>query len=159
MSQHPNAQLIETFYKAFQRHDAEGMAACYHADIQFSDPVFRDLRGPRAGAMWHMLCERGKTLTLEYSDVWADDKTGRAHWDARYDFTATGRKVFNQINARFEFADGKIIRHTDTFDLWKWAGMALGFKGTLLGWLPPVKNTIRKMAMKGLAEYERGRTA
>jgi len=27
------------------------MIACYADDIWFSDPVFRDLRGPRAGAM------------------------------------------------------------------------------------------------------------
>lgn len=153
--QHPNAQLIEKFYTAFQKRDAETMASCYHADVQFSDPVFADLRGPRAGAMWKMLCERGTTLQIEFSDVWADDKTGRAHWDARYDFSATGRKVFNRIDARFEFADGKIIRHTDAFDLWKWAGMALGPKGKLLGWLPPVQNAIRKKAMHGLDEFER----
>lgn len=87
--------------------------------------------------------------------VWADDRTGRAHWDARYDFSATGRKVWNRIDARFEFADGKIIRHTDTFDLWKWAGMALGLKGKLLGWLPPVQHVIGKTAMKGLDAFER----
>lgn len=152
---HPHAELIEKFYTAFQRHDAETMASCYHADIEFSDPVFRRLRGPRVGAMWRMLFERGKTLTLEYSGVWADDRTGRAHWDARYDFSATGRKVWNRIDARFEFADGKIIRHTDTFDLWKWAGMALGLKGKLLGWLPPVQHVIGKTAMKGLDAFER----
>jgi hypothetical protein len=93
-------------------------------------------------------------LTVEYSGVSADDTTGRAHWEARYDFSATGRKVHNVIDARFEFADGKIIRHADTFDLWRWAGMALGPKGKLLGWLPPVQNAIRKTAMKGLDAFE-----
>lgn len=151
---HPNAQLIEAFYTAFQRRDAEAMAACYHADVTFSDPVFRDLHGPRAGAMWRMLCKRATTLTIEFSDVWADDRTGRAHWDARYEFSATGRQVLNRIDARFEFADGKIVRHTDSFDLWKWAGMALGPKGKLLGWLPPVQAAIRKQALRGLDEFE-----
>ena len=151
---HPHAELIEKFYRAFQQRDAETMVSCYHADIWFSDPVFMDLRGPRAGSMWRMLCERATTLKLEYSDVSADDKTGRAHWEARYDFTATGRKVHNIIDARFEFADGKIIRHADTFDLWRWAGMALGPKGKLLGWLPPIKNAIRKTALKGLDSYD-----
>ena len=152
---HPNADLIEKFYRAFQQRDAETMVSCYHADVWFSDPVFTELRGARAGSMWRMLCERATTLKLEYSDVSADAKTGRAHWEARYDFTATGRKVHNVIDARFEFADGKIIRHADTFDLWRWAGMALGPKGKLLGWLPPIKNAIRKTAMKGLDSYDR----
>ncbi len=156
---HPHAQLIETFYSAFSKRDAEGMAACYHPDVQFSDPVFPGLRGPRAGNMWRMLCERGATLQIEYSGVTADDKTGTAHWEARYDFTATGRKVHNVIDATFEFADGKIVRHTDNFDLWKWAGMALGAKGKLLGWAPPVQNAIRKMAMKGLDAFEAKRAS
>lgn len=151
---HPHAQLIETFYAAFSRRDAEGMAACYHPQVHFSDPVFTDLRGPRAANMWRMLCERGTTLQIEYSGIAADDKTGKAHWEARYDFTATGRKVHNVIDATFEFADGKIIRHVDRFDLHRWAGMALGLKGKLLGWAPPVQNAIRKLAMKGLDQYE-----
>jgi ketosteroid isomerase-like protein len=155
MSSHPNARLLETFYDAFKKRDAEAMVACYHPDIWFSDPVFNDLRGPRAGAMWRMLCERATTLVVESSGISADDKTGRAHWEARYDFTATGRKVHNVIDATFEFADGKIIRHADKFDLWKWAGMALGAKGKLLGWMPPVQNAIRKTAMKSLAAFER----
>lgn len=73
---------------------------------------------------------------------------------SRYDFSATGRKVNNIIDARFELVDGKIIRHADTFDLWRWAGMALGLKGTLLGWSPPFKTTVHKMAVKGLDDYE-----
>jgi len=36
----PNAALIQRFYEAFQRSDAEAMAACYAPDVQFSDPVF-----------------------------------------------------------------------------------------------------------------------
>ena len=151
---HPHVQLLEAFYTAFSRRDADGMVACYHPQVHFSDPVFTDLRGPRAGNMWRMLCERGTTLQLEFSKITADAKTGAARWEARYDFTATGRKVHNVIDATFEFADGKIIRHVDRFDLHHWAGMALGLKGKLLGWAPPVQNAIRKTAMKGLDQYE-----
>ena len=43
----------------------------------------------------------------------------------------TGNAVLNRIDARFTFRDGKIIRHEDSFDLWKWAGQALGMKGKL----------------------------
>lgn len=151
---HPHAQLIETFYTAFQQRDPEAMIACYHPAIRFSDPVFRDLEGPRAGAMWRMLTERAPTLEITFRDVHADDRAGKAHWEARYVFSATGRNVHNVIDAAFEFQDGKIVRHADTFDLWRWAGMALGIKGRLLGWLPPVQNAIHHKAMRGLAAFE-----
>jgi ketosteroid isomerase-like protein len=151
---HPNAELIETFYAAFQRRDAEAMVACYAPDVWFSDPVFHDLRGPRAGAMWRMLTARASSLEVTFRDVRADDHVGSAHWEARYVFSATGRSVHNVIDARFELRDGKITRHADTFDLWRWAGMALGAKGKLLGWAPPIKNAIHKTAMRGLEAFE-----
>ena len=150
---HPNAELIDRFYTAFQKRDAASMITCYHADVVFSDAVFTDLRGWRAGAMWKMLCERGKDLHIEFSQVQANDSAGSAHWDARYTFSVTGNKVLNRIDASFEFKDGKIVRHTDRFDLHAWAGQALGLKGKLLGWLPPVQNAVRKTAMKGLDDY------
>ncbi|MBA2538315.1 MAG: nuclear transport factor 2 family protein [Deltaproteobacteria bacterium] len=151
---HPHAQLIQTFYAAFAKRDAETMASCYHPDIRFSDPVFTDLRGARAGNMWRMLCERAPTLKVQSSGIAADDTAGRAHWEAQYEFSATKRSVHNNIDAKFEFAGGKISRHTDSFDLWRWAGMALGLKGKLLGWAPPVQNAIRKQGMRGLDAYE-----
>jgi ketosteroid isomerase-like protein len=156
---HPNARLIETFYSSFQKRDAEGMVACYHPDVRFSDPVFHELVGPRACAMWRMLCGRAKDLEIEFRDIQADDRTGSAHWEARYLFTATGRKVHNVIDAKFEFEGGKIVRHADTFDLWRWAGMALGAKGKLLGWLPPIQQAIHKKAIGGLDEFERTRAS
>jgi ketosteroid isomerase-like protein len=151
---HPNAQLIEKFYTAFRARDGEAMAACYAPDVWFSDPVFHDLRGARAGAMWRMLTERASSLEVTFSNIHADDRTGRAHWEARYLFSATGRQVHNVIDATFEFRDGLIVRHADSFDLWRWASQALGLKGKLLGWTPLVKNAIHKTATKGLDGYE-----
>ncbi|APR80557.1 Ketosteroid isomerase-related protein [Minicystis rosea] len=150
---HPNAQLITDFYAAFARRDAEGMVACYAPDVIFSDPVFAHLRGDEARSMWRMLCERGKDLRVEASGIEADDREGKAHWEAWYTFSATGQKVHNIIDARFVFEGGKIARHTDTFDLRRWAGMALGLKGKLLGWLPPVQNAIRKQGDAGLRAW------
>ena len=155
---HPHAGLIETFYSSFQKRDAEGMVACYHPEVVFSDPVFHELAGARACAMWRMLCERATELAVDYRDVRADDRSGSAHWEARYLFSATGRRVHNVIDATFEFRDAKIIRHADTFDLWRWAGMALGPRGKLLGWLPPVQRAIHDKAVGGLDAFERGRT-
>ena len=69
----------------------------------------------------------------------------------------TGRKVLNRIDAEFVFRAGKIARHTDSFDLWAWAGMALGLKGRLLGWLPPVQGAICAGADKELRASPRAR--
>jgi ketosteroid isomerase-like protein len=150
---HANAELITRFYTAFQKRDAQAMVACYHPDIAFSDPVFQDLKGLRAKAMWLLLCERGKDLRIEFSNVSADDRLGAAHWEAWYTFGTTGRKVHNVIDARFEFADGLIRRHTDTFDLHRWAGQALGWSGRLLGGTAFMQAQIRSGAVKGLDAF------
>ena len=113
---HPNEQLIEKFYTSFQRRDAAGMVECYHPDIVFSDPVFRQLPGAQAVAMWQMLCERGKDLTLTFTNVRADDQTGSTHWEATYSFSKSGRKVHNVIDAAFEFRDGKVARFREFTD-------------------------------------------
>ena len=154
---HPNAELIERFYQAFQRLDGEAMAACYAADIHFSDPVFTDLRGAAAGDMWRMLCSRAEGFSLTFDSVHADDHVGSARWVASYRFSATGRQVVNHIQARFVFRDGLIVEHRDHFDLWRWAGQALGLKGQLLGWAPFVQNAIRQQAGKGLAAFRKSR--
>jgi ketosteroid isomerase-like protein len=152
---HAHARVIERFYEAFTRRDAEEMVACYHADVRFSDPVFGTLDSARAKDMWRMLCARGKDLEISFSNVTADDERGAAHWEARYTFTGTGRLVHNVIEARFEFADGKIKQHHDTFDLWRWCGMALGPIGRVFGWLPPLQRSIQSKALTALDAWQR----
>ena len=149
-----NEETIRRFYTGFQQRDAATMSACYGPDVQFSDPVFTDLRGANAGAMWKMLCERGKDLKIEFRDVRADATSGSAHWEAWYTFSTTGRHVHNIIDATFEFRNGMIVKHTDRFDLHRWAGLALGLPGKLLGWSPLLQNKIRAMAKKGLDDYQ-----
>ncbi|MBK6683022.1 MAG: nuclear transport factor 2 family protein [Deltaproteobacteria bacterium] len=150
---HPNQRLIERFYQAFKERDGRAMGACYHDQVHFSDPVFVDLHGEQARGMWRMLCERGKDLVVEASRIEANEERGIAHWDAFYTFSATGQKVHNIIDAEFRFQDGLIIDHRDRFDLYRWARQALGIKGLLLGWAPPVQNAVRKQAMKGLDAF------
>ena len=150
---HANARTIEDFYTCFGRRDAAGMIACYAADVEFSDPVFPRLVGDEARSMWRMLTERAADIRLEVSGIEGDDTSGRAHWEAFYTFSQTGAKVHNRIDASFVFRDGKIVRHADRFDLYAWARMALGLKGKLLGWLPPVQGAIRSNADKGLRAY------
>lgn len=149
-SMHPNAESIRRFYTCFQTRDGAGMVACYHPDIHFSDEVFPDLRGARAGAMWRMLCERATDLKIEFRDIEADDRSGRAHWEAWYTFTSTGREVHNVIDAQFQFERGKIVRHQDSFNFWRWATQALGPMGRFLGWSGFLKHRVREQAARNL---------
>lgn len=150
---HPNVDLIREFYTSFQARDADGMIACYRLDVIFSDPAFGTLRGPEATSMWRMLCERGKDLKIEFSNIQADDGKGSAHWEAWYTFSKSKRRVHNVIEASFVLQDGKIIWHNDRFSLWKWSSMALGPLGAFLGWTPFVQNSIRKEARRGLDAF------
>lgn len=145
--------VIERFYDAFSRRDAAGMHACYHQDVTFSDPVFTELRGDRARAMWSMLCERGKDLRVEATDITADGEQGRAHWEAWYTFSVTGRKVHNVIDATFAFRDGLIYEHTDVFDLKRWARQALGPIAGIMAGAPFIQKKIQGTAGKGLEQY------
>jgi ketosteroid isomerase-like protein len=151
---HPNASLIEAFYAAFQRRDSTAMGACYTPAARFHDPVFT-LEGWHVRAMWRMLCERGKDLRIECRDVQADGASGSAHWEAWYTFTATGRPVHNSIDASFTFEGGRIRAHDDRFSLYRWARQALGPRGILLGWAPPVQGAIRRQAAAALEAYIR----
>lgn len=149
--------LINRFYQAFQRLDAEAMAACYTDDVVFSDPAFGELRGRDAGDMWRMLTTRAKDFSLTFDSVRSDERSGSADWIATYLFSATGNTVVNDIQARFVFRDGKISEHHDSFDLWRWSRQALGTKGLLLGWTPIVKNAVRTQALRGLKAFQASR--
>jgi hypothetical protein len=144
---HPNLELINRFYQAFQRLEAPAMAVCYDPEVQFSDPVFGTLHGGEAADMWRMLTQRAQDFSLSYEAVSADALQGRARWTA-------GRTVVNRIEARFEFRDGLILRHHDSFSVWRWARQALGLPGLLLGWTPFMRAAIRRKARRGLAAYQ-----
>ncbi len=150
---HPNEDLIHKFYNSFSEKNSSGMIECYSDSIEFQDPVFGILTGSKPKAMWQMLIERSSGLQISFSNVAANDQTGSADWVAEYDFSKTNRRVTNRIHAEFTFKDGKIATHKDTFSLWKWAGMALGIKGTLLGFTPFVQNKIKSEAISGLELY------
>jgi ketosteroid isomerase-like protein len=144
---------IIKFYTSFQQGDWKGMQVCYHPDIHFSDPVFPDLHGGRAMAMWHMLLSASSGVGVSFSNVTVKGQSGSCQWEAKYLFSKTGKKVHNIIRAEFLFQDGLIIRHQDTFDLWRWSRMALGVSGVLLGWSPLLKGKIRSMASENLFRF------
>jgi ketosteroid isomerase-like protein len=145
--------LVRGFYEAFARRDGDAMAAVYADDATFRDPVFPDLRGAEVGAMWRMLCGRAKDLVVTASGIEGDDARVRAHWEATYTFSATGRKVHNVVDATFDVENGRVVRHVDDFDFWRWSRMALGASGLLLGWSPVVRNKVRAQARAGLDAF------
>lgn len=151
----PNADRIHALYTAFTAHDGDRMAACYHPDATFTDPVFGTLRGPQVPAMWHMLLARSQgKLTITYSNVTLTGATGHAQWQADYVFSQTGRRVYNRIHATFTFQDGLIHTHTDRFNLWRWATMAFGPMGFFLGWTPFFRRRLRTKVRAALARFQ-----
>jgi uncharacterized protein len=154
-----NRALIRTLYDALDRHDGEAMAACYAPTARFRDPAFGELDGAAAGDMWRMLTERAEDLSVELAEHDADDDTGTAHWIARYTFTDTGRRVVNDVRARFRFADGLIAEHVDDFSFFAWSRQALGPVGLALGWTPILPALTRRRARGRLDAFRAERAS
>ena len=148
-----NEQLISDFYSAFQKKDADTMVSFYHHNIQFQDPAFGVLAGDRAKAMWQMLCSNPQEIKIEYGNIESAGNSVTAEWQAYYVFSKTGRKVHNVIKAHFELQDGKITRHTDEFNLWKWSTQAMGIKGFLLGGTSFFRNKLQEQTKRLLDKY------
>ena len=123
---------LEQFASALDDLEKEAHALIIHSEMK---PGFC------AGADLRELYERSQTMENSQAARGVRDFLERIH------------RVLNRIDASFTFKDGKIVRHVDAFDLRRWAGMALGLKGKLLGWLPAVQNAIRKQGDAGLRAY------
>lgn len=149
----PNEALIHSFYQAFQKKDYRTMQEAYHPAASFSDPVFQHLSAAEVKAMWQMLITSATDLEIMYGQVKADDNHGGCHWEARYTFSGTGRKVHNKIDVNIEFKDGKIFRHEDNFNFWAWSRMALGTPGLLMGWSPYLIHAVRKKVRSRLNRF------
>ena len=155
---HPNQTRLDDFYAAFARLDADAMATFYAPDAQFDDEAF-SLRGhEQVSGMWRMLCDvtktKGDVWKLAFSGIEADAHGGKAHWEADYRFSATGRLVHNVIVAVFQFDEhGLITRHHDRFNFWSWSRQALGAPGMLLGWTPFLRRTVEEQAAANLQKY------
>ncbi|SHH51679.1 nuclear transport factor 2 family protein [Winogradskyella jejuensis] len=150
-------ELVTKFYTAFANHDTETMVSCYHKDVIFEDPAFGVLKGERAKDMWRMLSasQKGKEFKISFSNVESHENRCSANWEAVYHFSKTGRKVHNKISAQFEFKDGLIIKHTDTFNLHKWASQAMGFKGWLIGGTSFFQKKLQKQTNALLDKFEK----
>ena|ERR1044071_9840245 len=149
-----NLQIIERFYTAFQQLDYKTMNDCYSEDIIFSDPVFLTLKGDFVRGMWEMLCKNAKDFSLSFSNIQLlDEEYATCNWTATYTFSATGKRVVNNIKAFMRLKDGKIIEHSDAFRLSTWIGQALGWKGKLLGWSGFMKRAVQNKAKANLLRF------
>ncbi len=147
-------ELLQKFYGAFKKGDAEIMASCYHQDITFNDPAFGKLYGKDAGDMWRMLCGNATDLDITFEILQADEEKGLVQWKADYTFNKTGRKVHNVVLAKIRFKDGLIIEHTDSFNLHTWAKQAMGFQGWLLGNTPFFRQKLRATTNGMLKKFQ-----
>lgn len=152
-------RLIERFYDAFARGDGATMAACYAADARFSDPVFVDLRGTEPGDMWRMLTTQASDFRLELLEHEATGDRGTARWRAHYTFSQTGRPVVNDVRSSFRFDGDLIAQQDDDFAFWRWARQALGLPGTLFGWTPLLRSSVRRRARASLDRFAAARTS
>lgn len=160
-----NKQTLERFYAAFAELDARTMGECYAPAARFQDEIFY-LRGQNeAAGMWGMLCDAARA-TQKNREAWqlqtkrieADEYSGLVEWQVRYRFNSTGRLVTNQVTAKFEFNEDRlIVRHRDAFNFWHWSRQALGVSGLLLGWSPYLRREVSKIAMGNLKRYMEGK--
>ena len=101
-----------------------------------------------------MLIERGRdSLKINFYNVLGTATGGHSTWKADYLFGKNRRPIHNVIQADFIISNNKITKHSDHFNFWKWATMALGTPGQLLGFTPFIRNKVRKNARVTLENY------
>jgi ketosteroid isomerase-like protein len=148
--------LVRRFFDAFARLDAQGMVACLHPDISFSDPLFPNLRQDQVVQMWSMLiasaARHPQAFSLSYEFVFVEERKAQVHWQATYRYAGT-RKVHHKVLATLSFWDGKIVRHVDGYDFYTWARQALGTLGLLLGWNAKFRASVQAAADKQLKVF------
>ena len=147
-------KLLLDFYTAFNEKNATDMVSCYHKNIVFEDPIFGKLKGDKARKMWHWICYKGEDLKVTHSDITIDEDKGFAKCEVRYTYGERKRPILNRISAEFEFKDGKIIRHEDTFDLKTWATQAIGWKGKVIGGTSYFKKKLQFRSRKLIQNFE-----
>ena len=148
-----NESVPHRLYRAFAARDWRTVGALYADDAVFNDPAFVNLNADQVRAMWRMLFERGKDMTVTFVVHEDTPQSARVTWTARYTFSQTGRKVVNVINADLQLRDGLIVRHTDTFDFHRWSSQALGLIGALAGWSGWLREKVSGKAMAGLRQF------
>ena len=131
------------------------MVACYAPDahvLRSGVPASRRRgRRPRCGGCSARAARISRVVA---SDIEADDADRpRALGRDVHVFGDRAPRREPRSTRRSRFATAGSSRHVDRFDLWRWLRQALGRKGALLGWLPPVQRAVRAQAAKALADW------
>ena len=149
--------IVEQFYTAFTAKDTDKMIACYHDEVVFEDPAFGRLEGDAAKQMWRMLCasQKGKQFDVTFKALELTDTSANVKWEAKYNFSQTGRPVHNKITANIKLKDGLIIEHIDRFSLHRWGWQAFGSKGFFLGWTGAFRRKLQAQTNKLLLMYSK----
>jgi hypothetical protein len=128
---HANAALLDKLFTALREHKPLTMASCYHPKAHFRDIAF-DLRGvDEIYDMWRMICRAETNIKVEFDEIEADDRAGRAMLVEDYQFGASklndpkSTRVTNRIESRFEFENGLIKNQIDDCDPKAWASKAM----------------------------------
>jgi hypothetical protein len=105
--------------------------------------------------MWRMLVARGGGANeVSFGNIRSNGDRASADWMARYQYGSQKRMVVNEIHAEFVIKDGKIVKHTDSFNLWRWARQALGLNGLLIGWSAFFKARMQETTRGMLADWQ-----
>jgi len=128
----PPAVLLLKFFKAVQTQDVKAIGECYHNDIEYYEPAYGKMTGPRALGYWSFFFSQVKEMQCEYDGLKINGDKGTLHIEEWYTWSATGHAVHNLVDCEFDFKDGKIFRHIDNYNLNAWAFQSLGAK--YLGW-------------------------
>ena len=148
---HPHEALVRRFYACLASGDPDGAAACCHADVFYSDPLFPRVRGPAVRDLWRMRLDTRRAYTVQLLEASGDDDGAIARWSARE--SVRGRIVETQGRAMFAFRDERISRHYDHFSLWRWSARALGPAGAAFGWFGPLRWALRQRASRALERF------
>lgn len=142
------------FYTALAARDWQTVGRLYADDARFDDPAFVGLDAAQVRAMWRMLLGRaGDDSRVSYEVLADTPEAARVRWTARYTFSQTGRPVLNVITAQLTLRDGRIVRHIDAFDFFRWSRQALGLPGWLLGWTGFLRGKVRAQVRRTLAAF------
>jgi ketosteroid isomerase-like protein len=148
-------ELVTQFFEALSKLDSKKAASCYAENIELHDPIFGVLKGERAAARWHMLCEKAPDLKIDYRIVQLDDveSTAWVHWDAHYTNLLSNKPISNKIDTHFTIKDGKFIVQEDDFQFKNWIEQSFGTKGKLIGGVKVYQKKLSQKANKMLDEF------
>ena len=144
---HPNGALLQRLFTALNEHDHAAMGFCYHKTekVLFHDIAFHLVEAKHILAMWHMICLTDIRASFRVVD--STTTSARVKLIDDYTFSATGRRVRNEIESQFRLSDGLIVEHVDDCDAHLWAAMAFG---RVIGFLPGRLRLLRSLKGRSL---------